>query len=80
MLPCNANNTRVTRLGAEQACWQAGAVAVRLVVTPRVPWCSGAPRPKLGRRPKVDLSAQTDVVVPPIVTAELGVVWAVRDR
>ena len=36
------------------------------------------PRPKLGRRPKVDLGAQTDVVVPSIVRAELGVAWAAR--
>ena len=63
-LPFNANNIRSTQLRSARACWQAGAVAVRLLGTPGVLWCSGAPRPKLGRRPKVDLGAQTDVVVP----------------
>ena len=54
----------------QSGCWAVG--------TPGVLWCSGAPRPKLGRRPKVDLGAQTDVVVPSIVRAELGVAWAAR--
>ena len=47
-LPFNANNIRSTQLRSARACWQAGAVAVRLLGTPGVLWCSGAPRPKLG--------------------------------
>ena len=77
-LPFNANNIRSTQLRSARACWQAGAVAVRLLGTPGVLWCSGAPRPKLGRRPKVDLGAQTGVVVLSIVRAELRVAWAAR--